>query len=191
MNIELEKTNGLYLEAVTAVNKYLNRWLMPIAAAIQNGIEQVQRERSFPAGTLTFGAKGQSPWAALSEKTKRVYKKKGWVLEPTLDRTTGGLQASILCSPSGNNAIEMTARKKYAAVQQFGKTYERVASERSAKFRQKKSGAVKFAKGKAKSNVMKNVKRGSYTVVMKSRPYIVVPPYTIKNIARILEGGEL
>lgn len=66
-----------------------------------------------------FAAHGRPKWRPLAKSTRRRYAKKGYLLEPTLDRSPAGLVASIQTFIE-EAAAGLSTNKPYAALHNFG-----------------------------------------------------------------------
>ena len=64
---------------------------------------------------------GSQKWKALATSTKEKYKRLGWELEPTLNRTKG-LMSTIEVRPQGKSSAIISANSPYAAIHQYGGT---------------------------------------------------------------------
>jgi phage gpG-like protein len=64
---------------------------------------------------------GTQHWKALALSTKESYKRFGYELEPTLNRSKG-LLSTIEVRPQGKSSIVISANSPYAAIHQFGGT---------------------------------------------------------------------
>lgn len=110
-------------ESIKLLESAVSAALPGIANAVEAGIADnfIERGRWAGSGSITILAGGSAKWVPLAASTKAAYKKKGWVEQPTLSRTGGGLAASIEVSPNGTSlGLTMSANKEYAAIHQFG-----------------------------------------------------------------------
>ena len=64
---------------------------------------------------------GSQKWKAIASSTKEKYKRLGWELEPTLNRSKG-LMSSIEVHPQGKTSVIISANAPYAAIHNYGGT---------------------------------------------------------------------
>jgi len=70
---------------------------------------------------ITIFSGGSQKWKALATSTKEKYKRLGWELEPTLNRSKG-LMSTIEVRPQGKSSVVISANSPYAAIHQYGGT---------------------------------------------------------------------
>ena len=138
----------------------------------------------------TFEHQGRPRWKPLASSTKRRYAKKGYTLEPTLNRTSAGLFHSIVPKSDNDSAVVGT-NKKYAAIQHFGGDVQRAAHMRVLHFDQRTRGKMThgrpgkdvdhFAKaGKARYAMKVQVK--GHSIKIPPRPYMLLHEADIRRI---------
>lgn len=81
------------------------------------------------AANISLFSGGSKKWIDLSDNTKPAYKRKGYLLEPTLIRT-GHLRSTIEVRPKGKTSIVISANSSYAAIHQFGGVIKRTINKK-------------------------------------------------------------
>ena len=113
---------------------------------------------------------GSQKWKVLATSTKEKYKRLGWELEPTLNRSKG-LMSTIEVRPQDKSSIVISANSPYAAIHQFGGTLKPTIPI-SLKMR-------KFFWAKYYETGQENWKALAFTKKKELRPVIQIParPY--------------
>lgn len=153
-----------------------------------------------------FAQHGRDPkWQELAPSTKKRYAKKGYALEPTLDRRSAGLVSSIQTFVTDTSA-GVDTNKKYAAIHNFGGDIVRKPHSRTVRLRTDAKGNLlrQGAEG-LKANLAVFAKSGhkrtrdyfrfsmGYTIRMPRREFMKVSPAGLGDIeaaaARFISGG--
>lgn len=114
--------NNIY-EKLQNKAKDLTPVLETIRQIIQEAIDDnfIARGRYNGDSDIGIFSGGSMGWEPLAESTKKAYAKKGWVLEPTLNRgIESGLRNSIGLNIVGGRSIEIVANSLYARIHQLG-----------------------------------------------------------------------
>lgn len=141
-----------------------------------------------------FDEHGRPKWKGLSKATRARYAKKGYSLEPTLNRTSGGLFHSINPSSDNDRAVVGT-NKRYAAIHQLGGPIEMPARDRILNFRQTNRGKITLGKPgtgdlfakKNKAHYSMKVPGKAYTIMMPARPYLSLRDQDVEKIVQTVE----
>ncbi|MFZ4857915.1 MAG: phage virion morphogenesis protein [Desulfuromonadaceae bacterium] len=139
-----------------------------------------------------FAKMGRNPsWPDLAKSTKRAYAKKGYLLEPTLERHSAGLLSSIDKFVTTNSAGVAT-NKKYAAIHNFGGPINRAARSGSVRLRTDARGNILrqngsdhlaiFAKKSHKRAVSRDFSASGYTITMPQREFMKISPACFAEI---------
>lgn len=100
--------------------------LTPVLPEISEIIASSIEENFLSLGRYNGGTDildgGTGRWKKLSPNTIRRYRYLGKNLDPTLQRSAGGLASSIQVRPTDQRTIEVSANKVYAAIHQYGGT---------------------------------------------------------------------
>lgn len=130
---------------------------------------------------------GSQKWTALAGSTKRGYKKHGFTMESTLNRSNG-LKSTIEVGPNGKRSVAISANSPYAAIHQHGGTI-------------KHPGGTPYVFGKDKLPVFISLRKAKqleakgrkvhYTkphrITIPARPYIVLAPEDIEDIMLVIQ----
>lgn len=136
-----------------------------------------------------FAAHGRDPeWPELARSTKRRYAKKGYSLEPTLDRTSAGLVSSIQAFVAAA-AAGVGTNKTYAAIHNFGGDIARGPHYSTVRLRTDARGNLLrqgtegleanlavFAKASHKRAATRFRFNAGYTIHMPQREFMKVSP---------------
>ncbi len=177
---------------ITQKGSNLEPILVKIAALVNKAILKNFAEggRWDGKGTDLFSG-GSYKWKPLAKSTIKNYRKKGFDLEPTLNRR-GDLRRSISVVVSGRNSILISANSEYAAIHNYGGTIEIQGGESEAKWKVKKNKAgnytYKFAKKQdnAKNVISRKFKRKSRQLIMPARPFLTLTENDIEEIIKKL-----
>lgn len=165
--------------------KYKN--IKPALEYARRIIEQ-HIDRNFDSGgrwngsSLTFFSGGNQKWKPLASSTKAKYKKLGYELVTTLNRSNG-LRSTIGTQVIGNNAIMITANSPYSRIHQLGGDINHPGG---TPYINLASGLARFISNK-KANQLENkghkVKRTkAHRIRIPARPFITITPDELKNL---------
>lgn len=167
-------------------NQKINTILEPVSDLIYNAILSnfSSNGRWDGQGTDLFSG-GSYQWRPLSSSTLKNYKRKGYDLRPTLNRSSG-LIDSIDVRPQGKSII-ISANKEYAAIHNYGGTIEIQGGESEAKWKATKSKngyTFKFAKKKAKGKniISRKFQRKARQIRIPARPFLTLTPQDVEEI---------
>lgn len=178
--------------------KDISPFLPKLSALLKSDIDSnfANKGRWDGKGTDLFSG-GDFRWVPLSNLTKKMYKKKGYDLSPTLQRDTSGLRKTIDVKPSGKSIV-FTANRAYAAIHQFGGRINIPPREGQSKWKAYKNtkgnSSYKFAKSnsKGKSILERRYKVKGYSINIPARPYFTLTPKDIElmvdDIANTIMG---
>lgn len=163
------------------INQYKDNFrnLLPILTYIANYVNIIidsnfaEQGRWDGKGTDLFSG-GSHKWKPLAESTKKSYKKKGYILAPTLLRRHG-LRQSIQVSPKGKTGISISANQEYAAIHQFGGQIN-IPPKQSTRKIKRKDGSYLERKVATKGG----------TINIPARPYLTLTPKDLEEIINIL-----
>ena len=151
--------------------------IFPVVASLVNAAIMRnfnQRGRWDGSGTGFFSG-GSKKWKPLAKSTQKNYKRMGWELNPTLERTKS-LKASIEVNPT-STGIVASANTPYAALHQFGGEVIIPAYERTVKYKAIKTAnsyKYRFAKNKSKRAIERKVKYPERRIIIPARPYFTL-----------------
>lgn len=152
-----------------------------------------------------FAAHGRNPhWPDLSPSTKKRYAKKGYSLEPTLDRSSAGLFPSIQTFVTAGSA-GLSTNKPYAAIHNAGGDINMPSRSGTARLRTDAKGNLLrqgadgleanlavFARGSHKRAKEVPFTMAGYTIHIPQREYFKVGPEGLPKIesaaARFIMG---
>lgn len=149
-----------------------------------------------------FAAQGRPKWQDLAPSTKKRYAKKGYILEPTLNRSSAGLFHSIQEFVTAKSAAVGT-NKAHAAIHQFGGIIVRHPFSSTVRLRTDAKGNLLrqpgsknlavFAKASHKRAETKNFSSQGWRIKMPARPFLSVSDEGIAKIeqasARFITGA--
>jgi phage virion morphogenesis protein len=152
-------------------------------------------ENMFAAVMRTFREQGRpDKWQDLAKSTKKQYAKKGFILEPTLNRRSAGLLSSIQKFVSDTSA-GVSTNKKYAAIHNFGGPITRHPFSMSVRLRTDAKGNLLrqgaegnlsrlavFAKASHKRAVEKKYTSSGFTINMPKREFMKLLPEDLATI---------
>lgn len=162
-----------------------------VADLVKSSISQNFGSRGRWDGTGTGMLSGGTfKWKPLASSTKKQYKRKGYDLEATLNRSSNGLRTSIQVKPYGKTGIIVTSNKPYAAIHQFGGVIDIPERESEANWKAKKTKDGKYSYRFAKSNakgkkvISRKFKTKANRIKIPARPFVTL---TEKDIQDIIE----
>jgi phage gpG-like protein len=147
-----------------------NKTLMTaIQGHLQDSVDQnfINQGRDVPGGW--------PPLAASTVKQKQRRKQSPLML------TISGHLARSMQPGSTENEASVSTSVIYAAVHQFGHTFNISARSQVIHFKKKRSGQVRFAKEK-KATFAQKVARAAYSVTIPARPFMVLTESYKNNI---------
>ena len=115
-------------------------------------------------------------WPPLAPSTLKQKQRKK---QSQLMLTVSGHLLRSMQPGSTENEAYISTNVKYAAVHQFGHTFNISARDQVIHFKKKKSGQVRFAKEK-KATFAQKIARAAYSITIPPRPFMVLTE-TYKN----------
>lgn len=158
-----------------------NLMLRKVGEIVQESVQRNFEERRGPDG---------ASWPQVSPRYAEYKRKKG--KDPlNILIWSRRLMGSIHPSVQGD-AVLVGTNVVYAAIHQFGGSFERAARKQTLYFKQYKSGEVKnrFVK-KGRSNFARDVDVAAHEVYMPARPYLGVREDDWPKIAEVIRAHML